>query len=116
MLVAAMVIKMLGEGKPETITFKLSKSLFLPHGEVLWLVNYTVQENDQEELKIETHPYCKKCKVRFEYTSSDLETLRNLKCPSCGNIKRGYPLSTNYHSVQNFAQARIKEFKKQLFR
>jgi DNA-directed RNA polymerase subunit RPC12/RpoP len=113
---AIIVIRMFRPRARNAPDYKILNSFFLDHGEVSWLVRYKIKENDTEEIEIDTPPYCKNCKAKFEYTSSDVEELKSLKCPACGTIKRGYPLSTNYHSVQNFAQAKIKEFRKHLMR
>ena len=115
-LIAVMVIRMLTPRKQYTPDAKLLKSFFLDHGEVSWLVKYKVNEDNKESIEIETLPFCKKCKAQYEYASRESEELRSLKCPSCDNIKRGYPLSTNYHSVQTFAEVKLKEFRKGLLR
>ena len=125
MLVAAsvalsFVLRKLFERKPpeekeeEPSKIKILKTSFLEYGEVKWLIRYQINSDDSEDIAIETLPYCKECSTQYRASFQEKGVLKNLHCPSCGNIKRGYPLSSHYHTICNLAEPKIKELKKHL--
>ena len=92
---------------------KLEKSFFIDHGNVKWHLVYTTDLSDADGYIIENIPYCKKCGTKYNCTPDSAKQGINLECSKCRDKKRSYPLTLNYHTVQNIAEEKIAKLRKQ---